>query len=119
MNYYLLALKNYAIFSGRATRSEYWYFFLVNMLIGIVVSVVSMVIGDTAGIVGMIYSLAMFLPGLAICVRRLHDMGKSGWMILVALIPLAGIIWLLVLLVTESNPTDNIYGPKPAPVVMV
>jgi len=116
MNYYLLALKQYATFSGRATRSEYWYFFLMNFLIGIVISVVSMVVGDTFSILGMIYSLAVLIPGLSICARRLHDIGKSGWMMLVALIPLAGIIWLLVLLVTESNPADNIYGPKPVPV---
>ncbi len=114
MNYYLLALKKYATFSGRATRSEYWYFFLVNFLIGIVLNIITMSVGDTYGVVGMVYNLAMIIPGLAICARRLHDIGKSGWMILVSLIPLAGIIWLIVLLATQSSPVDNVYGPKTA-----
>jgi len=92
MNYYLLALQKYATFSGRATRSEYWYFYLINMLISIVLSVSTVVLDDVANsvsVVSTVYSLAMFIPGLAICARRLHDIGKSGWMILVALIPLA------------------------------
>lgn len=60
-----------------------------------------------------IYLLAIILPSLAVAVRRLHDIGKSGWMILISLIPLIGGIWLLVLLVTDSNPGDNQYGPNP------
>lgn len=117
MNYYLLALQKYATFSGRATRPEYWYFFLINFLIGIAINIVSMIAGDVYSIVGMIYSLAMFIPGLAICARRLHDIGKSGWMMLVALIPLAGIIWLIVLLATKSSPENNVYGLEPGTVL--
>jgi uncharacterized membrane protein YhaH (DUF805 family) len=93
MNYAILALKQYANFSGRATRSEYWYFFLVNALISIVISLGS-IFGAEAieglSIVSMVYSLAMFIPGLSICARRLHDIGKSGWMMLVVFIPFVG-----------------------------
>jgi len=60
-----------------------------------------------------LYALAMLIPGLAVSVRRLHDVGKSGWMLLIALIPLIGAIWLLVLMLTDSNPGENQYGSNP------
>lgn len=85
-------------------------------------SVIAMILDNVLGIamegIGYgplygIYLLAIILPSLAVAVRRLHDIGKSGWMILISLIPLIGGIWLLVLLVTDSNPGDNQYGPNP------
>ncbi|MAJ32884.1 MAG: hypothetical protein CMC18_09645 [Flavobacteriaceae bacterium] len=69
--------------------------------------------GLDLGILYIIYALFVFIPGLAVAVRRLHDVGKSGWMLLIALIPLIGAIWLLVLYLTNSNPGENKYGPNP------
>lgn len=113
MNYYLSVLKKYAVFSGRSQRAEYWYFALFNIIIFVVLGIISVVVGDDSRILGMLYSLAVFIPGLAVSVRRLHDIGKSGWMLLISLIPLIGAVWLLVLMVTDSNPGDNEYGPNP------
>lgn len=114
MSYYLLALKKYAVFSGRATRSEYWYFFLVNFLISMVINVLSIFGSQSMEaliFVGIFYNLFIFIPGLSLCVRRLHDIGKSGWMIFISLIPFIGIIWLIVLLCKKSEPSENQYGP--------
>ena len=111
MNYYITVLQNYANFNGRARRSEYWYFVLFNVLFSIAALILDMITG--AGIFGVLYALAMFIPGLAVAVRRLHDIGKSGWMYLIVLIPLIGAIWLLVLFFTDSQPGDNEYGPNP------
>ncbi len=65
------------------------------------------------GPIYVIYALIVLIPGIAVAIRRLHDIGKSGWMLLVGLIPLAGAIWLLILLVTDSQPGDNEYGSNP------
>ena len=111
LNYYTDVLKKYAVFSGRANRAEYWYFVLINFLIGLVISFVEGLI-NTGDILGMIYSLAVLLPSLGVAIRRLHDVGKSGWWLLIALIPIAGIIWLIVLLATDSTAGDNKYGPN-------
>jgi uncharacterized membrane protein YhaH (DUF805 family) len=92
MNYYLTVLKKYTVFTGRARRAEYWYFVLFNAIISIILGILGKAIGIfniTMGTIGSemnilsaIYGLAVFLPSLAVCVRRLHDVGKSGWMIL-------------------------------------
>jgi len=113
MNYYFEVLKKYAVFSGRSQRAEYWYFVLFNIVISIALGIFSGIIGDNVNVLGMLYSLALFIPGLAVAVRRLHDIGKSGWMGLVSLIPLIGIIWLIILLATDGNPGENKYGPDP------
>lgn len=118
MKYYKLALANYATFTGRSTRSEYWYFVLFNVLFAILAMIIDRMLGFTFGalpygFVYMAYGLAMLLPGLAAAVRRLHDVGKSGWMMLVALIPFIGAIWLLVLLCLDSQPGENKWGPNP------
>ena len=113
MNYYLEVLKKYAEFNGRARRAEYWYFFLFNIIISIVLGIVSSIIGDKSGVLGGLYGLAVLIPAIGVGIRRLHDIGKSGWMLLISLIPLIGWIWLLVLLTTDSNPGDNQYGPNP------
>jgi len=113
MNYYLSALKKYAVFSGRSQRSEYWYFTLLNIIISIIMGIISVVVGDDSNILGWLYVLVVFLPGLGVFVRRLHDVGKSGWTFLIAFIPLIGIIRLIVLMATDSNPGDNKYGPNP------
>lgn len=113
MNYYIDVLKKYATFSGRATRSEYWYFVLFNIIIGIILGVISGVIGDKYNILGNVYQLFVFIPSLAVLVRRLHDVNKSGWFIFIGLIPLVGAIWLLVLACTDSQSGSNQYGSNP------
>ena len=112
MKWYLKALSQYADFNGRARRSEYWMFTVFNMIFAFVALFVDSMIG-TARVLYSIYVIAMFIPGLAVSVRRLHDVGKSGWMSLIALIPLIGPLWLLVLFFTDSNPGENKYGPNP------
>lgn len=118
MNWYLKVLKNYAVFSGRASRKEYWMFVLFNIIFSIVAVILDNVFGTAIedlgyGLFYILYCLAVLIPALAVLVRRLHDIGKSGWMIFISLIPLIGAIWLLVLLVTEGNPEENQYGPNP------
>lgn len=123
MNWYLKVLKQYADFSGRARRKEYWMFVLFNMIFTIVAMILDNVLGIAMEGIGYgplygLYALAMLIPGLAVAVRRLHDVGKSGWMILIALIPLIGSIWLLVLMVTDSNTGENQYGQNPKEVIV-
>ena len=113
MNYYKSVLKKYTVFDGRAQRAEYWYFVLYNLIISIILNIISFIIKDKINILGVIYSLAVLLPGLAVAVRRLHDVGKSGWMLFISLIPLVGTIWLIVLMVRDSEPGENKYGPNP------
>lgn len=126
MNYYLSVLKNYATFTGRARRSEYWYFVLFNIIFCVIAMFLDQMLGTTFtinsgagamvlpyGYIYVLYALIVFLPGLAVTVRRMHDIGKSGWFILVSAIPIAGAIWLLILLCTDSIPGKNKYGTNP------
>ncbi|MEZ4938501.1 MAG: DUF805 domain-containing protein [Crocinitomicaceae bacterium] len=118
MQWYLKVLKQYADFNGRARRQEYWMFFLMNLIFSLILGVVDGIIGtydETTGwgLLGGLYSLFILVPSLAVGVRRLHDTNKSGWMLLVALIPLVGGIWLLVLFVTDGDKGPNQYGPDP------
>ncbi|HQM15874.1 MAG TPA: DUF805 domain-containing protein [Candidatus Woesebacteria bacterium] len=112
MKYYLEAFKKYAEFSGRAGRKEYWMFVLFNIIFFVVINMIDTALETT--ILSGIYSLAIMIPSLAACTRRLHDIGKSGWMILVSLIPLVGWIWIIVLLATKGDEKENQYGPVPA-----
>ena len=115
--------KKYAVFSGRARRSEYWKFSLFNMLVSVVILVIGAVLSDTpektgtgfVAIYGLsgLYMLVALLPGIAVLVRRLHDVGKSGGYIFFALIPAVGAIMLLIWMVQDSDPGDNQYGPNP------
>lgn len=111
MHWYLDVLKRYAVFSGRARREEYWMFVLANVVIAIVLFVLGLVIGNQ--ILYFIYFLGVLVPSLAVAVRRLHDTGKSGWFLLLTLIPLVGGIIVLVFLATEGTPTPNEHGPSP------
>jgi len=112
MSWYLEVLKKYAVFSGRARRKEYWFFSLFNLIIGFVLGVVEVLVGGP-GIVGMLYGLAVIIPALAVSVRRLHDTDRSGWWLLIALIPVVGAIVLLIFMVLDSSPGENQYGPNP------
>ena len=118
MNYYTQAFKNYAKFTGRSRRSEYWYFTLFNAIFVIVAMFLDNKLGTTIGLLpyGYIYFayfLVTIIPGLSVLVRRLHDVGKSGWMFLIILIPIIGGIWLLVLLATDSQTISNKWGDNP------
>ena len=104
--------NKYCCFTGRASRSEYWWWVLFTFIVGVIVGIV---FGDgTAGtIISGLVSLALFLPGLGLGVRRLHDIGRSGWAILLALIPIVGAIILIIWFIKDSDPTPNAYGPVP------
>lgn len=122
MNWYMEVLKNYAGFSGRARRKEYWYFVLFNTIISIVLAFFDGITGTFSEATGMgllsgIYALAVLIPSLAVSVRRLHDTDRSGWWLLIALVPLIGAIVLLVFLVLDSNPGQNQYGANPKDVI--
>ncbi|CAM5414650.1 DUF805 domain-containing protein [Streptomyces fimicarius] len=111
MNWYLDVLKNYAGFSGRARRKEYWMFVLFNFIIGVVLSVIGTAI-DTQ-IPYYLYLLAVLVPSLAVLVRRLHDTGRSGWWFFIAFVPLVGFIILIVFLASEGKPETNQHGANP------
>ena len=117
----LKVLKQYADFSGRARRKEYWMFVLFNIIFSSVAIFMDNILGAIIieekiggfgffGYLYVLYTLIIFIPRLAVTVRRLHDVGKSGWMYLISLIPFIGAIWLLVLLVTDGNSGKNEYG---------
>jgi len=111
-NWYLSVVKNYVGFEGRAGRSEFWYFTLVNFIIAIVINVLGSVLGMK--ILGTIYALALLLPSIAVSIRRLHDIGKSGWWLLVGFIPVIGIFVLIYFYVQASEVNENRFGPMPA-----
>lgn len=127
MKWYLKVLRQYADFSGRARRTEYWMFTLFNVIFTCIAMGIDNVLGITFSFAGadgtsvpffygyvyVLYALAMLVPSLAVSVRRLHDVGKSGWMLLIALIPIIGGIWLLVLMCTDSQQGTNKWGENP------
>ena len=112
MNWYLEVLRNYAVFSGRARRTEYWMFVLFNFIIAVAIGVVEGILGSP-GVLGLLYALGVLIPALAVSVRRLHDTGRSGLWLLIGLIPLIGFIVLLVFMVQDSDPGQNQYGMNP------
>lgn len=118
MDWYLKALKQYATFEGRARRKEYWFFALFNFLILVGLSLLDMMFGVYSeevglGLLSTLYWLVIIVPSIAVGVRRLHDIGKSGWWLLIGVIPLIGAIVLLVFAVLDSQPGANEYGPNP------
>ncbi len=114
MNWYIQVLKKYAVFGGRARRTEFWMFTLINYIIMGALGYIDWTLnGMEMGMIYGLYSLAVLIPSLAVSVRRLQDTGKSGWMILVGLIPIIGGIWLLILFAKAGDIGDNAYGPDP------
>jgi uncharacterized membrane protein YhaH (DUF805 family) len=118
MNWYLQALKQYAVFKGRSRRKEYWFFALFNLIVSIVLTAVDYATGSLdpaygVGLLSGLYSLAILIPGLAVTVRRLHDTSRTGWWVLIAFIPFIGAIVLLVFMLLDSKPGNNQYGPNP------
>lgn len=123
MKWVMAVLKKYAVFTGRARRKEFWMFYLF-IFVGVIVAIIlDNVLGTTIesmrykgmgyGLFTILVYLAILIPTLAVVVRRLHDIGKSGWWICIGFIPLIGSIWLIVLLATDSQPGENQYGPNP------
>lgn len=111
MQWYLKVLRQYADFTGRARRMEYWMFTLVNIIITLVLVLLDYGLGT--GFLNTIYSLAVFVPSIAVGARRLHDIGRSGWWQLLYLIPLIGAIILIVWFATDGKPEPNQWGPNP------
>ena len=104
--------RKYADFSGRATRREYWYVFLFNLIMSIVFAIGAALAPDMNGILSNLYTLGTLIPGWSLFTRRMHDVGKSGWSWLWILLPLAGPI-ILICRVCRASGEDNKYGPKP------
>ena len=120
MHWYLEVFRKYAVFEGRARRKEYWIFFLFCVVISMALALIDETMGWIAelddeefGFLSTLYSLAIIIPGLAVLVRRLHDTDRSGWWVLIALIPLIGAIILLVFTALAGHPGDNRFGPDP------
>ena len=124
MEWYLKVMKeNFSNFSGRARRKEFWMWYLFYVIVLIVAMILDGVLGTgfeigygvttPYGWIYIIAALAHVIPGLAVSVRRLHDVGKSGWFMFISLIPIIGGIWLLVLMCTDGDSSENAYGPSP------
>ena len=128
IDWVLEVFSKYAVFNGRARRKEYWYWYLFNYLISIFFAVISFAIippygTDTDKGIGwfaifiyvlvIIYSLGVFIPNLAVTVRRLHDTNRSGWSYFISMVPVIGGILLFIYLVEDSMPGENQYGPNP------
>lgn len=114
MDYYLMPWKKYVTFSGRAQRAEYWTFGFVNF----VILMVLVGIGELGGVkwatnIGVLFALVIALPTIAVTIRRLHDIGRTGWWWLIQLVPYVGPIVMIVFGCFDSQPGDNKYGPNP------
>ena len=105
-----VVLERYAQFTGRARRAEFWWFALANFIISVVFNVVGGAFTPLFSVIGFIYSLAVLIPGIAVGIRRLHDTDRSGWWLLIALVPFVGVIILIVFFATDSKPGVNQYG---------
>jgi uncharacterized membrane protein YhaH (DUF805 family) len=117
MNWYLEVLRKYAVFDGRARRQEYWMFTLIGAMLPVALVLLAAMFGtaieNTSNMIIGVYYLAILLPSFAVAVRRLHDTGRSGWWLAIALIPLVGSIALLVFTLQDSEQGTNQYGPNP------
>ena len=128
MNWYIKCLKNYAVFSGRARRTEYWMFILFNFIFASIAIFLDRMLGTEYtqggyglgssyglgyGVIYTLYVLAVAIPSLAVLVRRLHDIGKSGLWVFISLIPIIGAIWIIILAVTDGVSGSNKYGSDP------
>jgi len=121
MNWYISVLKKYMVFNGRASRSEYWYFMLFYQIITIVLSIINQLIIQTenstliiiSSLIVLAYILGFLLPALGVTIRRLHDINKSGWWMLVSIIPIIGFLILIYFLVQKGTDGENQYGKNP------
>lgn len=112
---YLGVLKQYVVFNGRARRREFWTFFLCNIAISVVLSILAQipVLGIIFSIISGLFGLAILLPSLAVGARRLHDINKTGLLLLLCLVPIVGAIILIVFWAQDGTPGQNQYGPNP------
>ena len=118
MNWYLTAVTKFADFEGRARRKEYWFFMLFYFVFLALAVVLDKALGTLStepeiGLFSCIFGLAMFVPSIAVTVRRLHDTDRSGWWYLIGFIPIVGPIWLMVLMVFDGQAGENRFGPDP------
>lgn len=120
MNWYLEVLKKYAVFNGRARRKEFWFFALFNLIVYIVLSIIDGFLGLSIGspdagfgILSSIYSLGVIIPSIAVSIRRLHDIDKSGWWYLMVFVPLIGAIILLIFAALKGTDGPNRFGEDP------
>ena len=118
MNWYMEALRKYATFTGRARRKEFWFFQLFVLLIAFALTLVDRLFGvfdaeSGMGLLSGLFSLGMFLPNLAVSVRRLHDTDRSGWWLLLCFLPIIGIIVLLVFFCLDGTRGANRFGDNP------
>lgn len=113
-DYFKMAFERFGDFKGRSRRSEYWYFALFNAIISYALMFLGSLISSNVGM-GLygLYVLAAIVPGVAVAVRRMHDVGKTGWLLLIGLIPIVGAILLLIWFVTEGEHSSNKWGPNP------
>lgn len=103
----------YAVFSGRARRSEYWYFVLLSFIVGFVINLIFRNSSSMGLVLESLWAVATLVPSLAVGARRLHDTNKSGWLLLIGLVPFVGWIVLIVLMALEGTPGSNQYGASP------
>jgi uncharacterized membrane protein YhaH (DUF805 family) len=106
------------VFGGRSRRKEYWYFVLFSVIVSLVLSAVDALLGTfgssaNVGLLSGIYGLAIIIPSIAVSVRRLHDIDRTGWWVLISLVPVIGTIVLLVFAVLDGTPGQNRFGPNP------
>ena len=118
MSWYLEALKKYAVFGGRSRRKEYWFFVLFNIIVAMVLTAIDFLLGTfsasaNVGLLSGIYSLAVLIPTIAVSIRRLHDIDRTGWWILISLIPVIGSIVLFIFALLDGTPGSNRFGPNP------
>jgi len=113
MEWYLIVLKKYVVWSGRARPKEYWMYTLINFLIAFALGFLDGLILGTNGVLGLIYALAVLLPGISVTVRRLHDTNRSGWWFWIALIPVIGIFVLLYFMIIGGTDGENDFGEDP------
>ncbi|WP_429011526.1 DUF805 domain-containing protein [Aeromonas veronii] len=113
MKWYISVLKQYAVFSGRARRTEYWMFVLCNVIVMLLLGMVDKLIGGDNELISSIYSLAVLLPSLAVAARRLHDTDRSAWWLLLGLIPIIGTLVLIYFMVCNGQQGPNRFGDDP------
>lgn len=113
MNFYVDAWKKFADFKGRSRRKEFWLFWLINSMISGLLQQVTGSLGIAGTIILVVFGLAIILPMIAVGIRRMHDINKSGWWVLINLVPFIGSIWFIVLAIKDSEPQSNQWGPCP------
>ena len=118
MDWFVDGIKQYAVLRGRARRQAYWWFFLIYLLISTMLAVVDAIVGNYDPSTGVgqlsgLFGLATFLPALGLSVRRLHDTNRSGWWLLLVLLPVLGAITPLVFAASAGTRGDNRFGPDP------